>query len=132
MAVQPKTAQQINSQLTGEVVTISLPPGMTQADFERSIKLMQKKTPIKSSEPVIFEEHEVNPTTLLRVYRDIYKNKEVLSIRKFWRKEEGEDWQPGKGVTLAFDDIDQIISGLQKMREWCELNPSGEQEAPEE
>lgn len=50
----------------------------------------------------------------LRVYRDFFKEKEVLSIRRFYEKD-GE-WLPGKGVTFHFEDIDDIIEGLQSMQ----------------
>lgn len=57
----------------------------------------------------------------VRVYRDIFKGREVLSIRKFYNSETN-GWQPGKGVTFHYEDIDDIIGGLEAMKEWLEEN----------
>ena len=115
-----------------EKVEITLPEGMTAEQFQKGIAAFTKKgsTPITTNqEPIIFKTIEASPTIQIRVYRDFYKGRELLSIRKFWRKdEEGPEWQPGKGVTFPYDAIDEIISGLEDMREWCSDHPSDKQE----
>ena len=55
-----------------------------------------------------------------RVYKDIFKGRQILSIRRFYRDEETGEMCPGKGITLQEDYIDEIIEGLQIMLAWCE------------
>ena len=55
----------------------------------------------------------------IRVYRDSYKGREYLSVRKFYKDGQGQ-WQPGKGVTFQYENIDEIIEGLQEMQAFLE------------
>jgi len=108
---------------TGKV-NIQLPEGITQEQFESMFAkfqtLREKSKELPSGEPVIFKEILSKENEVIRVYRDVYKGKEYLSVRKFWRKDSLEDYQPGKGITFIYDDIDEIISGLEDMKLWCE------------
>ncbi len=108
-------------------VQVQLPEGITQKQFESMLAKMGKAEP--SPEPVIFKEIQTKENEVIRVYRDTYKGREYLSIRKLWRKDPSEEYQPGKGITFVYEDITEIISGLEDMASWCEDNPS---EAKEE
>ncbi len=108
-----------------ETVEFTLPPGITKEQFESALKKLASKTK-EAPEPgvISFGEWE-SGSQLLKVYRDTYKGRELLSIRKFWQDDSG-NWQPGKGVTLSYEDIDQIIEGLNQMKIWCEEHPRKE------
>lgn len=75
--------------------------------------------PVRCGDQVIFQEIECGHNQLLRVYRDIFKGRELLSIRKFWREDEDDpEWKPGKGVTFHDEQIEGLIEGLQGMQTW--------------
>lgn len=103
---------------------VTLPPGMTQEAFEKLAKKFIKKQAEKPKNTgvVVFADWE-SGNQKLRVYKDEFKGREILSIRKFWLPEGEADYQPGKGVTFFYEDIDLIIEGLQKMKEYCEEHP---------
>lgn len=102
-----------------EKVEITLPEGTTK---EQLLEALEKKTP-SNSKPVIFKEFE-SGNNLIRIYRDVFKGREILAIRKFW-KDDNENWQPGKGATFLYEDIEEIIEGLQEMKTWCEEHQEG-------
>jgi hypothetical protein len=57
--------------------------------------------------------------------QSIEPGREILSIRRFWRRSEGDEWAPGKGVTFHWEDIRPIIEGLEKMYEdYTPTNPT--------
>ena len=105
--------------MTEEKVEIVLPEGVTKEQF---LKALEKKTP-PNSKPVIFKEFE-SGNNLIRIYKDVFKGREILAIRKFWKPED-KNWQPGKGVTFLYEDIEEIIEGLQEMKTWCGGNQEG-------
>ena len=76
-----------------------------------------KEKPIK-----IFKVIKHNENKETRIIRDFYKGREMLSIRKFWRDPETgtPDWQPGKGVTFNYEDIEDIVEGLTLMKKFLE------------
>lgn len=80
-----------------------------------------------TKELIIFKEITHSENLITRVYRDLYKGKEILSVRKFFKDKETGEFLPGKGVTLNHEDIDEIIEGLQTMLAWCEADITDEQ-----
>lgn len=103
-------------------VEFTLPPGMTEEQFKKALEKMNKpeKKVVKDSAPVVFQEIDNGHNKLLRVHRTVYKEKELLGIQNFWRKDESEDWEFGKAVTFDYELIQDIITGLEKMKAWCE------------
>ena len=80
-------------------------------------------TEIENSQPVVFKSIETGPNSLIRIHRTSYKGKECLSIQKFWRESEGDDWQYGKAITFKYGNIEDLIEGLTAMKTWCEEHP---------
>ena len=76
----------------------------------------------KSSEPVIFKEFNKSETQKLRIWKSIYKGSELYSIQTFWRETPQDEWQYGKATTFHPEMIDDIIDGLEKMKQWWENN----------
>ncbi len=111
----------------GDKIEVTLPPGMTKEDLE-AVLAGKKKKPAKDSalngSTIVFKEIEIGDE-LLRLYRDVYRGKEQLSFRRFYDKD--GVWTHGKGTTFKYEDIDEIIEGLQAMKEWAEANPQAEE-----
>jgi len=95
----------------------------------KKLQAIMDKAPAKTEEPVIFAEVE-SKGKLIRVFRDVYKNRELLQIRKFWREDDESEWKPGKGCTFDFEVIDDIIDGLHKMQDWCGEHQENGKEVP--
>lgn len=108
-----------------------LPDGMSpesaQKIIEAALKKGQKPKP-KEGEPVIFAQFESGNEGELRVYKDYYKGRELLSIRKFYLDRDSNELLPGKGVTFTYEDIEEIIGGLQKMKSYLDEHPYGGKE----
>ena len=97
---------------------IELPLGMSPEDVQRILaKAAKKKVEPTGNDYVEFACFESGHERQTRVYRDIYKGREMLSVRQFYL-DEVEGWKPGKGVTFHDEDVDEIIAGLNKMNEW--------------
>ncbi len=86
-----------------------------KAELFKEFAKKQERKP--SEEEVVFAEIEEN-NDLIRVYRGAYKGKEQLSVRKFYWDD--EQWKFGKGVTFKYDSLDEIMAGLQAMKDWCD------------
>ena len=110
-----------------KTVSIELPPGVTAKDLEKLLSKTTKeaKESEHKGEGVIFKSLESGDQEL-RVSQDWYKGRSLLSIRKWYTDKDSEELKPGKGVTINYEDIDLVIEGLQKMKEWCEENPEVE------
>ncbi|MBU2249679.1 MAG: transcriptional coactivator p15/PC4 family protein [Gammaproteobacteria bacterium] len=104
---------------------IELPPGMSPEDVQRILaNAAKKKVEPTGNDYVEFASFESGNERQIRVYRDIYKGREMFSVRQFYL-DEAEGWKPGKGVTFHDEDVDEIIAGLNKMNEWLTENRSG-------
>lgn len=79
------------------------------------------------SKQIIFKEIQRSEKVKILVYKDEYKGKEILSVRKFFWNDDEETYLPGKGVTFNHEDIDDIIKGLQYMLAWCEADITEDQ-----
>jgi len=99
-------------------VDIELPPNMTKEQLETLLK--RATTPDEND--VIFKTIE-KENGELRIYRGTYKDREKLAIQFFYRDNKDGLLKPGKGATIHYEDIDDIVEGLMKMKEWCEENP---------
>ena len=98
---------------------ITLPPGVSQKDLERILKCAAKKE--SSGEGYVeFAKVDYGNGNELRVYRDIYKDRETFSVRRFYTDKNDGTLKPGKGVTFHDEDIDDLIEGLENMRSWLE------------
>jgi len=76
-----------------------------------------------SDDPVIFKEIEVTDTKMIRIWRNVYKGRELLSIQLFWKKDMLDaEWEFGKTITFDESSIPEILEGLEAMRSWCEDN----------
>lgn len=95
---------------------VELPKGVSKEEAEEFL----------NQQPVVFKTLEIGHNSQIRIHRTIYKNKELLSIQKFWRESEADDWQYGKAIVFKYEDIDEIIEGLTTMKSWCEEHPKGE------
>jgi len=100
---------------------IQLPDGIDPEQFQSLLKKFMEsgagpaaKDP--SYGPTIFADFEHGTNKRIKVYRDWYKGREILSIRKFWLDTDNDEWKPGKGVTFDYEAIDQIIEGLTTMK----------------
>ena len=79
-------------------------------------------TPEATDAPIIFKEIKKSDRKMLRVWRTFYKGKELLSLQNFWRTGPEEAWDFGKAITFNYEDIDELIEGLQAMQKWYEDN----------
>ena len=95
---------------------IELPEGVSK---EEAYKFL-------SSQPVVFKTIETGPNSLIKIHKTLFKGKELLSIQKFWRGSEEDDWKYGKAITFKYEDIEDLIEGLTKMKSWCEEHPKEE------
>ena len=103
---------------TNSPVQVTLPPGMTPEQFTKMMEKMTKTQP--EGDDVVFKAIPETELQELRVVRSVYKGRELLALRRYWRKDSSEELQPGKGATFTYEEIDEIIEGLQKMKTWCE------------
>jgi hypothetical protein len=102
-----------------------LPDGMTPAKMQAILDAAKKAgTPHKSEDAVIFADFEVAGGRI-RVYKDVYRGRDILSVRRFYQDKATDEWLPGKGVTFGEEDIDEIITGLEKMNEWLTSQTRG-------
>jgi len=100
------------------VAEITLPPGMSPEDLERILKsATKKKVESTGQDYVEFAKIDYGNGQELHVYRDVYKGREMFSIRRFYQDDAGET-KPAKGVTFHDEDIDEIVEGLEKMKVW--------------
>ncbi len=104
-----------------EKVEVTLPPGMSKEDFLKAIQCRTKKE-TKTGEPIIFSQQEAGVGKEIHVRLDYYKGKELKSVRQMYQDEAGQ-WQFSKGCSFEYENIDEIIAGLQKMKTWLEENP---------
>jgi hypothetical protein len=102
---------------------IPLPEGMSVEEAQRILNKKPSKAAADNSEPIVFQEIEAGPNQIIRVHKSSYRGREVLSIQKFWREDENQEWQFGKGCTFNDEAIDDIIIGLQKMKQYLQDNP---------
>jgi len=108
-----------------ETVEVTLPAGMTAEKLRNLLEKAQQPKSALDPAFVIFKELPRGDKNKLRVYRDTYKEKEFLSIRNWYQDDEDGSWRPGKGVTFSFDEIPEIIEGLEEMLNWCDEHPNG-------
>ena len=101
---------------------MELPEGVSKEDAEKFLE----------SQPIVFKTIETGPYSQIRIHKTSYKKRELLSIQKFWREPEPplDDWQYGKAIAFKYEDIDDLIKGLTKMRKWCEENPKEDTQCP--
>lgn len=104
---------------------IEIPEGMNEDDVRRILEAAQKKKDRPAGEDYVeFARFESGHEQEIRVYRDIFKGRELLSIRRFYL-DPVEGYKPGKGVTFHDEDVDEVIAGLEKMNEWLAEDPTG-------
>ncbi|KKM07212.1 hypothetical protein LCGC14_1736130 [marine sediment metagenome] len=117
-------------------VELDLPAGMDPEEAKKALEGLLKKATDKRPTPsdgdlVVFKEIESGHNQMIRVYRDIFKGREMLSIRRFYRNDV-EEWAPAKGVTFHDEDVDDVIEGLQLMNEWLAEDRAPHRKASEE
>jgi len=100
---------------------IEIPEGMTEKEAAKLLsRLVSNPSPTQSKlEPKVFKDFE-SRNDRLKVYLDHYKGKEVKAIRRFYLDKDSQEFRPGKGVTFTYEDIDEIIEGLQEMKAYLE------------
>ena len=118
-----------------EEITLPIPEGMSKEDFQEAIAAMAKQGAKKvnsekpHSEPKTFKVIEKSPNIQIHIYTDVYKGKEINSIREYWMAEDGESFVPTKkGVTYNYEAIDEIIEALQEQKAHLE---EAKEEEPE-
>jgi len=110
-----------------EVVQVSLPEGMSPEDLTEvltSYARRNKKTS-KKDESVVFKTTEKGPDRELRVSRDTYKGRAYNSIRE-WYQDGSGTLRPGRGVTFSYENIDDIVEGLNQLKTHLEDHLEGE------
>lgn len=108
-----------------EEVTVPLPEGMTQDQFNRSLQnFLTKESTKAEGEAKVFKEFPAGDNQVIRVERSYYKGKEFLSTRRYWCTNLDPELKPGKGLTFQYEHIEDLIEGLESMKEWLEDNPN--------
>lgn len=107
-----------------ETVELELPPGVTEEALQKALTALAKKPVKKEAEPVIFNEWESGYNQKIKVYRGSFKGKLLNYIQKFWLEEASGEYKHGKAVTFDYEDIPEILEGLEKMKEYLEENPN--------
>jgi hypothetical protein len=107
-------------------ITIPVPEGVNPEDFKKTLEAFAKnpKKEYKDGETKIYKEIEVNQE-LRRIQKTYYKGKKSLRIQTMWRTDENQDWQFGKATTFEYENIDELIEGLQLMKADLEEHPNG-------
>lgn len=105
-----------------EEVKVTLPEGTTPEQVEKMLQKMFPKN-LKETQNLVFKKWEAGPNKELQIERTFFKGRQLLSIRKWWREDETQEFKPGKGVTFGFEDIEEIIEGLQAMLNYFEDHP---------
>jgi len=106
-------------------MTVSTPKsGDVSLSSEELTKFLawQAQNKTQDRDPVVFGDWD-SGTERIRVYFDYYKGRELLSCRKFYKDRDTGKWCPGKGLVFLYEDIQSLIEGLTKMKEWCEEQP---------
>lgn len=99
-------------------IEVSLPPGMSREAFEKALLTMSKKAPVSNPEDfVLFREWD-SGADKIRIYRDVYKGHETNAIRRWYTDKDDGQLKPGRGVSFSFEDIEEIIQGLEDMKTW--------------
>lgn len=73
-------------------------------------------TDMENGDIKVYQTIDETDKKMLKVYRGEYNGHEYYSIRTFWYSEEEMEWKFGKGVTFSEDDVDELIEGLQKIK----------------
>lgn len=74
-----------------------------------------------TDDPVIFKEIEITDVRMIRIWRNVYKGRELLSIQSFWKKEMLDtEWEFGKAITFDENSIPELLDGLEAMKSWCD------------
>lgn len=92
------------------VEKVDLPEGVSKEEAKE----------ILSTHPSIFKEIPVGYNSMIRIWKTFYKGRPLLSIQKFWRAEDNQEWQFGKAITFPEEVIEDLIEGLTKMKEYLE------------
>ena len=110
---------------TEEKVSITLPPGMTEEAFKKAFVRFSKpeKAPKKDNDSVVFKDIEDGPEKRIRVSRDTYKGRTYNSIRGWYTDQNDGILKPGKGATFKYEQIDEMIEGLQLLKSYMEDHP---------
>lgn len=103
-------------------MTMELSPE-EEKKFKKYLEEQEKKKSkpsIKDEDPVIFKEVQTSDRNKLVISRNTYKGRESLRIQNFYL--EDDDWRFGKAISFHYENIEEIIEGLQEMQTWCEDN----------
>ena len=111
-----------------KIVSIDLPEGMSADDFQKALASLTKKESKKEKKDqpsILFKVMECGPDQEIRVSRDFFKGRELLTIRKWYSENGTDELKPGKGVTFNYENIDDIVEGLFLMKEHLDEHPEG-------
>lgn len=60
---------------------------------------------------------EKNSAEEIRITLNEFQGKQLVSVRTYWRKSEDEIIPTKKGVSLPVDKLDELIDGLEVLRQ---------------
>jgi hypothetical protein len=96
------------------------------AAYDKMVSEGKTKAPAEApanTDTVVFWTLPRSAKNKVELRRSVYKEKEILGLQQFYKEDSTDtEWKYGKAVTFGFEDIDDLIDGLQKMKDWCVEN----------
>lgn len=73
-----------------------------------------------AKEPQVVHSFEKNPTEQVRVSITVFKGKEYVDLRIYYKGDDEEFHPSKKGLTLSVDLFEELEAGVQKLKEALE------------
>lgn len=107
-----KVEQELKTPLTAEEKA---------AAYDKMIQEGKAKPKVSNEDTVVFRTLPKGDKNKIELRRSVYKEREILGLQQFYKEDIADsDWKYGKAITFSFEDIDDIIKGLEDMKDWCE------------
>lgn len=107
-----------------EKVTIELPPGVSKEAFEAA--LAKAASQPREEEDVVLKTVTKTDKSEHRIGVSHYKGREQLYLQEWYQERDDPTWKPGRKSTFHYEELEDVIDGLQRLKEWCEEHPKGD------
>jgi len=99
---------------------VEIPEGMDPEDFKKAVADFAKKQAQSAGDFNVVIKDIKRDNGALRVSHDCYKGREYCSLRVWYTDKDSGELKPGKGVSFHYEEIDDIVEGLQALKEHME------------
>ncbi|KKM83679.1 hypothetical protein LCGC14_1306910 [marine sediment metagenome] len=100
--------------------TIEVPEGVDPEEFKKALTDFAKKQTQSARDFNIVIKDIERDTGALRLSHDSFKGREYCSLRVWYEDKDSGELKPGKGANFNYEEIDEIIEGLQALKEHME------------